>query len=983
MKGSVLTTKTWLLLIGAALLISAGLLNFRQRARHETPAWDGVEWVDTNEGIVARTIERESAAARAWLLPGDRLIGVSLNGNRAEEIRNARDVQIYLDQARVGGQLHYLMERPSYEGVGAYWADLDNLGSLHKWNPRDLYVNIIGLVYLFVGFFVLFKQGGRAPYVLHFATLCLAAFVFHFYTPVGAYRDLDLAIAFLDSAGLILFAPIFLHFCLLYPTKQQLFQKSRWRAIWFYVPAFVLLLISAIVYSPLPAFAIISSALSVVGIHVKGVSEGFVRAFYTASYVHFNLALVASAFLLVRTYLTAKNALVRQQVKWVVWGAVLAVAPVTLFYGVVYLFGSSTDRWLTDVAVFPLVLIPLAFGYSVLRYRLMDVELVVRRVFVYALTTLAIALLIGGVVYTGGLYAFGSEQTFTSGEITLRVVIAVLAMAAIVMVAAPVKNFLQEQVDRVFYGERYDARNSLLDFGRTLSATTLLDPLLDSLVSRLQEVLNVERVAIFIESRNSKSGYEVARAAGLTPPVIAVPPDFREMIRVRSAETGVVRADDLDLDPDAVSVRRSLHYFVPCVVRGRMVAVIGLGRSVDGALLSSEDVEILRTVSGYVAVAIENSLLYKDQQERAGELKLLKEFNESIIESINVGLLAVDLDGRVTRLNSALEHILDLRRDAAVGRRVEELFSEDFADTLKQVLGKDGWRLREIRNIYKLHTATRGNRTLVLNIALAPLQDGQGQTGALVVLEDVTARITLEEQLQQREKLSSIGLLAAGVAHEVNTPLTGVSSYTQMLLGMLNETDPKHALLQKVRTQAERATNIVNNLLNFSRTGSAEEFGEIDVARVLDDTLQLLEPQLRRSQIEIVREYDKDAPEAYGNAGKLQQVFTNLILNARDAIPDGGRITVSTGVAEDGSLIAEIADTGIGIAPENVAKIYDPFYTTKGVGQGTGLGLAVSYGIIQEHAGRISVESEPGQGTTFRLTLPSARVRARLQAVGD
>ena len=157
-----------------------------------------------------------------------------------------------------------------------------------------------------------------------------------------------------------------------------------------------------------------------------------------------------------------------------------------------------------------------------------------------------------------------------------------------------------------------------------------------------------------------------------------------------------------------------------------MVAVIGLGRSSDGALLSSEDVEILRTVSGYVAVAIENSLLYQDQQERAGELKLLKEFNESIIESINVGLLAVDLDGRVTRLNSALEHILDLRRDAAVGKRVEELFSEDFADTLWQVLGADGWRLQEIRNIYKLHTATRGNRSLVLNIALAPLAGRAG-----------------------------------------------------------------------------------------------------------------------------------------------------------------------------------------------------------------------------------------------------------------
>jgi PAS domain S-box-containing protein len=979
-KGSILTTKTWFLLIGAALLISAGLLNFRQRVRHETPPWDGVEWVDTQNGILAKSIEKGSAADRAWMLPGDQLIGISFDGGaRAEEVTSARDIQIYLEQARIGGTLHYLMRRPSYSAdVGAYWADLDKLGAIHKWTPRVLYINLIGVIFLCVGFFVLFRQGGHAPYALHFATFCLAAFVFLFFTPVGSYRDLDLAIAFLDNAALILFAPLFLHFCALYPSRQQLFATRRWRAVLLYVPALLLLGFEVVV------FLRDELAKGISAFQKIPVTEQIVGFFYWISILHLVVALAASAGLLFRTFFTAKSTVVRQQVKWVVWGTVLSITPFILLYAAVYLFGAPTDRWLTDVAILPLAIIPFAFGYSVLRYRLMDVELVVRRVFVYALTTLAVSLLIAVVVYTGGLYAFGSDQAFTSGEITLRVVVAVLAMAAIVMVAAPVKNFLQEQVDRVFYGERYDLRNSLLDFGRTLSATTALDPLLDSLVSRLQEVMNVERVAIFIESRNARSGYVVARAAGLPAPVV-VPPDFREMIRVRSAETGVVRADDFDLNSESnLSVRQVLHYFVPCVVRGRMVAVIGLGRSVDGGLLSSEDVEILRTVSGYVAVAIENSLLYKDQQERAAELKLLKEFNESIIESINVGLLAVDLEGKVTRLNSALEHILDLRRDAAVGRYVEDLFSEDFADTLKQVLGKDGWLLKEIRNIYKLHTATRGNRALVLNIALAPLQDAQGQRGALVVLEDVTARITLEEQLQQREKLSSIGLLAAGVAHEVNTPLTGVSSYTQMLLGMLNENDPKHALLQKVRTQAERATNIVNNLLNFSRTGSATEFAETDVSRVLDDTLQLLEPQLRRSQIEIVRDYDDDAPEAYANAGKLQQVFTNLILNARDAIPDGGgRITVSTGTADDGSLVAEISDNGIGIAPENVAKIYDPFYTTKGVGQGTGLGLAVSYGIVQEHAGRISVDSTPGHGTTFRITLPTARVRARLQAVGD
>ena len=966
------------MLAGAALLVTAGVLNFAQRLEHETPPWDGVRWTNTKQGILAETVLTGSSGARAQILPGDRLIAISLENKNYEEVAQAEKIQMYLDQAHVGGKIHYLIERPSYPAESRYYyADLDNLNAIHKWTPRDLYINLIGLVYLFVGFFVLFKQGGRAPFALHFAGLCLAAFVFHSYTPIAVYEDLDLAIAFLKNAAFILFPPLFLHFCLVYPERQQLFQERRWRAVLLYVPAILLLALANFVFlrNVLPLVPPLSQ--------VPPISDSFVGLFYRLSFAHFVLALVASVYFLIRTWIKAKSAVVRQQMKWVIWGSLLAVAPFTLLYAVGYLLGTETDPWLIDAAVLPLILIPLAFGYSVVRYRLMDVELVVRRVFVYVFTTLAIALMVGGVVYLAGLYALGGDQGFTSGEITLRVVIAIVAMAAIVMIAAPVKNFLQEQIDRLFYGERYDMRNSLLDFGRTLSATTALDPLLDSLVSRLQQVMNVGRIAIFIEDKNAPAGYRVARAAGLSAEVV-VPADFREMIRIRSAETGVVRTDDLDLNPETTGfVRRALHYYVPCVVRGRMVAVIGLGRSADGALLSSEDVEILLTVSGYVAVAIENSLLYQEQQERAGELKLLKEFNESIIESINVGLLAVDLEGRVTRLNSAFEEILDLSRAQAVGKRVEDLFSEDFTDTLRQVLGNDRWRLKEIRNIYKIHTATFAGRPLVLNIAIAPLQDSQEQTGALVVLEDVTSRVRLEEQLQQREKLASIGLLAAGVAHEVNTPLTGVSSYTQMLLSMLSETDPKHALLLKVRRQAERATNIVNNLLNFSRTGDATEFTELNISRVLDDTLQLLEPQLRGNQIEIVRGYDHDSPQVFGNSGKLQQVFTNLLLNARDAIPAGGSIKISTLPADDHSLTIEVSDSGIGIAPENVAKIYDPFYTTKGVGRGTGLGLAVSYGIVQEHSGHISVESTPGHGTIFRITLPTVNARARLQAVAD
>ena len=1005
MKGSVLTTRTWVLLVVAALLVAAGTLNLAQRLTHRPPPTDGVHWEQTSGGIVARSVDPDSPAGRPGflgILPGDRLLAISLDEVTDDEVTTTYDVQDYLEMAGVEGHLRYLVLRPSPQGTLDYYVRITPEPMRH-WTRRDLYINFVGLVYLLVGLFVLFKQGGRAPFVLHFAAVCLTAFVFHFYKPYGAYEDLDLAVAFLDDAAIAVFAPLFLHFCALYPVRQRLSER-RWVAPLLYLPAAALIALTALYYSAAWLYnsSPSSSLYRALNALYLSLPEDFPAWLSLASMTCLWAALVAGAGLLVYRFAKSESAVVRQQLKWVVWGSAVAVTPFTLFYALGFFFGASTTNalvseatgdWLSDAAVLPLVLIPLTFGNSVVRYRLMDVDMVVRRTATYALTTLAIALALGAVVYTAGLVVIG-DNTIAPGAVTLRLIVSVTAMAVIVMMAAPLKNLLQERIDRFFYGERYDLRHGLLDFGRTISATTALEPLLDALVSRLQQVLGVERIAIFVEDARAQGRYQVARAVGLSRELI-VPPDFREMIRTRSAETGVVRADDLDLQPETTGfVRRALHYYVPCVVRGRMVAVIGLGRSTGGALLSSEDLEILRAIAGYVAVAIENSLLYQEQRERAAELELLKEYNESIVESINVGLLAVDTAGRVTGCNTTLEQMLGVRRGEAVGQRVEDLFAEDFAETLSQVLGKGGWHLTELRNIYKLHTATRAGQPLILNVALAPLRradsngngapgGGDGEhTGAVVVLEDVTSRVRLEEQLQQREKLSSIGLLAAGVAHEINTPLTGVSSYTQMLLVMLPDTDPKHALLQKIHRQTERATGIVGNLLNFSRTGGVTELTEVDLNGVLDLTLQLLEPQMRNSSVRVERDYEGDLPRVYGNAGKLQQVFTNLLLNARDAIPDAGRITIRTRAEED-SVRVEIDDDGVGIAPENVARIYDPFFTTKGVGRGTGLGLAVSYGIVQEHSGRINVESAPGRGTTFRITLPSVHARPRLQAASD
>jgi PAS domain S-box-containing protein len=370
------------------------------------------------------------------------------------------------------------------------------------------------------------------------------------------------------------------------------------------------------------------------------------------------------------------------------------------------------------------------------------------------MTTILIAMMIGAVALGLVYLAVGSDLSTT--EITLRALIAIVAMAAIVMLSEPLKNFLQERVERFFYGTRYDLRSGLLDFGRTLSASTAIEPLLDGLTERLQQVLDVEKLAVFIEDESLPGQYRIAKSVGLSEHY-RIPGDFRQMIRQKSAERGIVRADefesvaDVDVTISPVSgngnghlpFRQELHYYVPCAVRSNLVAVIGLGRAKDGSLLSSEDLDILKTVSGYIAVAIENSSLYQQQKRQTEELSLLKEFNESIVESVNVGLLAVDENGRITRCNTTFEEMMGLPREEITGKLFEDVFDEAFAYNLSNILGKTKWHLTEIRNAYKMHAIDASGKSLMLNVAVAPLRSvSNSQSGAIVVLENVRSSVS-------------------------------------------------------------------------------------------------------------------------------------------------------------------------------------------------------------------------------------------------
>jgi hypothetical protein len=983
------------------MALAAGSFNLRDRLNQKPVYSDGVLWRDApGLGVVADQVAPLGPAALAGIYRGDVLLGISTNGNDApDEIDKAEWVQIYIDQAKdLPGfpnsvNLHYYVRRLNDSGdavINEGFADLQSLEVREPHTQRGLYLALIGLIYLGIGVYFLLKQG-RAPYVTRFFIICLLAFIAHFYSPTEEiHTQFDKGVDLTDQIAFALLGPFFIHFAALYPLRKRLVARNKWLSRG----------VAGCLYAPAAILIVSEVILRVAKFrgHIPGSAVNFRANLYNAEVAFFAISIVISAALFIRSFVQAgrqagsqaRSIVVRQQLKWVMWGMSLAAIVFAIFYVPAYLASPWVSSLLALVSITPFILVPLTLGYSVVRYRLSDIDIVMRRSFAYIVATFSVAGVFGLVM--AGAYIFISPPTESPAGAFL---IAAVTMSALAMLFAPVKNWAQERIDRAFYGGKYDYRATLQDFGRALASTIELEPLLDSLMRRLKVVLSVERLAIFIEDAGEPSGFRVARAEGVAPG-ITLPNDILSVLRERSGATGVVQADEPELTgaefefddqathahDGASGAASPFSYYAPCAARSRVVAVLALGRPADGALLTSEDTSLLRAISGYVAVAIENALLLEEQARRAKELARLKEFNENIIESISVGVMVVNLRGRITNWNGALEQIYGLKREDVIGHRITEVFQSEMLHTLRDLMERGEWRSGEPVNVYKFRARSAGGRDLTLNISVAALQSKTAEIeGSLVAIEDVTERVGLEAQLQQSEKLSSIGLLAAGVAHEVNTPLAGISSYSQMLMQQIPDNDPRRQLLEKIYRQTSRASSIVNNLLNFSRVTEAR-YAPVDLNRVIDDTIQLLDAQLRNTEIEVVRRYADDLPPAFGDGPKLQQVLMNLILNARDAMPQGGRLEISTEADQD-SVVIEVRDTGLGIAPEHLAKIYDPFFTTKQIGKGTGLGLAVSYGIISDHGGHIDVESNLGEGTRFQITLPLAGARQMFAAASD
>jgi signal transduction histidine kinase len=247
-------------------------------------------------------------------------------------------------------------------------------------------------------------------------------------------------------------------------------------------------------------------------------------------------------------------------------------------------------------------------------------------------------------------------------------------------------------------------------------------------------------------------------------------------------------------------------------------------------------------------------------------------------------------------------------------------------------------------------------------------RDSQRQLEKLLSVLDELSRT--QAQLVHSEKLASLGVLAGGVAHEINNPLMVILGRTELMLMDEDQSALIKKNLETIRVETERIAEIVQGLLTFARKSRQERIEHLDVNDVLDRTLMLSEHQLTIGNVQVIKQLDDKLPQIQANPGQLQQVFMNLIINAHHAMPNGGVLTVRTGLVPQRRVFVEIEDSGCGIAEDDLNRIFDPFFTTKEEGKGTGLGLSVSRNIIENHGGLIGVESTPGVGTLFRIVLP-------------
>lgn len=929
--------KIYLLVIPPLLLLFAlGALNIYRKATWKEPT-DGVIWEKTPEGLTAVKVEEGSPAYLHGIKKGDILYSIN-----DTPIKNKIDLSKKLWEADgLNQKVTYEIAREgNLEGNLAHPSFY-----LRKKGTNLIYffLSLVGITTLAIGLIVFFSSD--KPFFLpygFFFLLCVTFFAFYTFSPTGQLDVWDSLFFWLDKIAFLFFPPLMLHFFNTFPKRKKILKSILRSSILLYIPAFLLLSFKGVLHT------VSLNEFTVLNLH---------KTSETLDLVHFGLYSLFTVGLLVMGIFKSPNPIIKKQLKGIVYGLCFAILPFTLIYILPFLLGTVPSKG-AEFTVILQALIPLTFAYSISRYKFFDLEIILKK----AVT------LISSYVVIAIVYFIVSSQTKIFSENRLNALI--LGILAIILGAtlfSPLKNLFQSLLDRVIYKKSYHYRKTLLSISEQLNKERNLQKLSQSLLNLISNALSLQYIALLLPDENNKDSFYILKSMGnSSSPEKQI--TFDPQIYHHLKKENFISADSLSekrtlKDKLKNLSSRGFHHLLALKVEDKMVGCLAMGKKTDNTYLNSEDWELLKTIASSVGLALENAYLYNQAQSRARELEMLKDYSENIIESLTVGVAVLDQSGKIMGWNRVMEETFSHKKEEVMDKKLLQVLGEENYAALFPPDTQKGFRL-----LSEVTLEMPSGEKKIFDIAKTPLLDNQmNPYGTVIVFEDITEKFSLQQQLLTSEKLASVGLLSAGVAHEINTPLTGISSYVQLLQKKLTN-DSHSQILDKIENQTERVGKIVKNLLNFARNPSESSFYQVKLKENIEEILSLIDYKLKNMKINLELELPS-IPSIWAQGERLQQVFINIILNAIDAMPNGGTLKIQLSNT-DNQAIVTIKDTGTGIKEQHLPNIFDPFFTTKGIGKGTGLGLSISYAIIKEHEGHLSVESEEGKGSLFTIYIP-------------
>jgi len=837
-----------------------------------------------------------------------------------------------------------LRERPTSELVFMRGEQLLRL----KYHRRPIQIDfpylifcLISVLYLGVGLYTLLRQ--RDGQGLLFYLWCLTSAALYLLTPTDPAGAARTVIYLGDEIARLLLPALTLHLFLVFPTPLAADSVTgstpRIRRLipYFYLPAAVMI--------ALQLDMVLNHGHMVFG-KVNPARLAALDNIELGYFVALQLAAMGVLFWRFRRGAAWEQ---HRQMQWMALGVAGGYVPFIVLYFAPLALRLGPSQLLTSIAVIPLALVPLTFAYAILRYKLWDIEVIVRDTISLTLTLLLgiIGFSLVNLAITHGV----------SEELSLaRNVLLFLSGLGIASLLVPTRGAISSALERIHYRDTFGKRKALTGLGRELLQERDLGRLCSALLDRIQEAVDVDTTNLYLLQGDALAAIRAEPGLPGRVPLDVLGEDFwtRDFERLSGVS---MPAEPL---PPARLFAAGYRYAFPLTVRGRGIGIVLAGFKRDHMPLNSEDTDLIRHLLNQAALAIENAQLVGQLQLQLEEVRQLQSYTEGIFESSPAGIAVLDGERRLQSANSAFAGIVGRGRGEISGLSLESVLPV-------QPLPAPGEGPVEAR------WSDAQGRERHLQLSLAAFEHGWRQGLYVLVVHDVSERVAMENALHEKDRLAALGMLAAGVAHEVNTPITGISSYAQMLLQETAPSDPHYDILKKVERQTFRASRIVNNLLDHARSRQKER-SPVVVAPLVSECLDLLSERLNQSHI--VLQWTPPSVDSsrqiqvLGCDGELQQVFTNLIVNAVDAMHDtGGRLTVEL-TANDTLVTLRVKDTGPGVPADKLEMIFQPFYSTKLSRGGTGLGLSISTEIVQRHGGTLRVVSPPGEGACFLVELP-------------